>query len=178
MTSVAPSIQIPPAGEALWRPRSRFWRGHLLGSEYAWALAFCVPYIAVFLVFVVYPIGFGIWLGSEPSLYATLFSDPIYGQTVLNTALYLGVGMNLKMFLALMLSGFFVHRGWWRKALLMLFVLPWAMPAQPAYMSIHWMLNGEWGLLNNLVWHVFGTDNIFRFIPTPRYSAVFKTVWP
>ena len=31
----------------------------------------------------------------------------------------------------------------------MLFVLPWAVPALPTFISIHWMLNGEWGLLNN-----------------------------
>jgi multiple sugar transport system permease protein len=136
--------------------RSRAWRGHLLGSEYAWAVAFCVPYLAVFLAFVAYPVAFGIWMGSEPGLYATLLSDPIYPQTVVNTALYLGVAMNLKMFLALLLSGFFMRRGWWVKGLLMIFVLPWAMPALPAYMSIHWMLNGDWGLLNNFLWHLFG----------------------
>ena len=34
--------------------RWRYWRGELKGSEYAWALAFIVPYIAVFFVFVAY----------------------------------------------------------------------------------------------------------------------------
>ena len=141
---------------ALRRRRSRVRRGHLLGSEYAWAVAFCVPYAAVFLAFVAYPVAFGVWMGSDPGLYATLLSDPIYPQTVINTALYLGLAMNLKMFLALLLSGFFMRGGWWVKGLLMVFVLPWAMPALPAYMSIHWMLNGDWGLLNNLLWHLFG----------------------
>ncbi|HYM73993.1 MAG TPA: hypothetical protein VET89_13500, partial [Stellaceae bacterium] len=121
------------------------------GSEYAWAIAFCIPYIAVFLVFVAYPVAFGIWMGSDPSLYATLFSDPIYLETVVNTALYLGIAINMKLFLALLLSGFFMRRGWWVKALLMVFVLPWAVPALPTYISIHWMLNGEWGLINNLL---------------------------
>ncbi len=148
--------QALPAPAARPRARGRSWRGHLLGSEYAWAVAFCVPYAAVFLAFVAYPVAFGIWMGSDPGLYGTLVSDPIYPQTVVNTALYLGVAINLKMFLALLLSGFFVRKGWWVKALLMIFVLPWAVPAQPAYMSIHWMLNGDWGLVNNLLWHLFG----------------------
>lgn len=138
------------------RPRRRLWRGHLQGSEYAWALAFCVPYVAVFFAFVVYPVGFGLWMGSEPSLYETLFSDPIYLQTVVNTALFLGIAINLKLFLALLLSGFFMRPGWWSKALLMVFVLPWAVPSLPTYISIHWMLNGEFGLLNNLVWEITG----------------------
>jgi len=138
--------------------QNRRWRGHLQRSEYAWAVAFCVPYIAVFLVFVVYPVCFGIWMGSKPSLYAELFADPIYAKTVVNTALFLGVAINLKMFCALLLSGFFMRRGWWVKALLMIFVLPWAVPAPPAFMSIHWLLNGEYGMLNNLLYELFGID--------------------
>jgi multiple sugar transport system permease protein len=133
-----------------------FWRGHLRGSEYAWALAFCLPYVAVFLIFVAYPVGFGIWMGSAPALYGSLFADPIYWETLVNTALFLGIAINVKLFLALLLSGFFMRKGWWTKALLMVFVLPWAVPSLPTYISIHWMLNGEWGLINNLLWHLFG----------------------
>src|SRR5690242_14988632 len=78
----------------------RFWRGHLQRSEYAWALAFCVPYVAVFLAFLAYPIAFGAWMGSEPHLYRELISDPIYLMTVFNTALFAVVAINIKMFCA------------------------------------------------------------------------------
>ena len=44
------------------------------------------------------------------------------------------------------------------KGLLLIFVLPWAVPALPTFISIHWMLNGEWGLLNNLLWDLFHID--------------------
>jgi len=140
------------------RPRARFWRGHLLGSDYAWAVAFCVPYIAIFLAFIAYPIGFGLWMGSDPELYRRLFADPIYVKAAVNTAIYVGVTINVKMVLALALSGIFMRRGWWIKAMLMVFVLPWAMPTWPAFMSIHWMLNGEWGLINNFLWLAFGIN--------------------
>ena len=136
----------------------RYLQGSLKGSEYSWAIAFLVPYVAVFLTFVVYPAFYGMWMGSEPSLYTDLFSDPIYRSTVINTLLFLAIGVNLKMFGALLLSGFFMRRGWWVKALLMLYVLPWAVPALPTFISIHWMLNGEWGLINNALFHAFGVD--------------------
>ena len=110
-----------------------------------------MPYVAVFLAFVVYPVAYGLWMGSEPALYTELFADPIYQRTVVNTLLYVGIGVNVKMFLALLLSGFFMRRGWWIKGLLMIYVLPWAVPALPAFISIHWMLNGEWGLVNNVL---------------------------
>jgi len=140
--------------QSLWR----YWRGGLRGSEFAWAVAFVIPYIAVFLAFVIYPVCYGVWMGSQPHLYAEVFSDPIYQKTVVNTLLFVAFGVNLKLFFALLLSGFFMRPGWWVKALLMVFVLPWAVPALPTFISIHWMLNGEWGLLNNLLYILFGID--------------------
>jgi multiple sugar transport system permease protein len=137
------------------RTRRRFWRGELQGSEYTWALAFVIPYIAIFLVFVVYPVAFGLWMGSEPKLYAELFDDPVYQMSIVNTVLYLAIAVNVKMFLALLLSGFFMRPGWWTKALLMVFVLPWAVPSMPIFTSMHWMLNGDYGFINNLLWELF-----------------------
>jgi len=32
----------------------------------------------LFVAFVIYPIGYGLWMGSNPALYAELFSDPRY----------------------------------------------------------------------------------------------------
>ncbi len=135
----------------LWRP----WAGSLKGSDHAWAVAFVVPYVAVFLLFVAYPVAYGLWMGHNPALYGQLFADPIYLSTVVNTLLYLAIGVNVKMFCALLLSGFFVRRGWYVKALLLVFVLPWAVPALPTFISVHWMLDGQWGLLNNILWNFF-----------------------
>ena len=140
------------------RARSRMFRGSLQGSEYTWALAFVIPSIAIFLIFVIYPVVYGLWLGSDPASYVELFDDPIYQTTIINTALYLAIGVNVKMFLALLLSGFFMRRGWWVKALLMIYVLPWAVPQLPVFISIHWMLNGDYGLLNNLLFELFGIE--------------------
>ena len=50
----------------------RYWRGNLKGSEFTWALAFSVPYIAVFVGFVAYPVFYGVWMGSDPALYAVV----------------------------------------------------------------------------------------------------------
>src|SRR5215813_13557935 len=102
------------------RTLSRSLRGTMKGGEYTWALAFLVPYIAVFVAFVVYPVVYGLWMGSDVSLYRELFADPIYHNTVVNTVLYLALGVNVKMFLALLLSGFFMRPGRWSKILLLI----------------------------------------------------------
>lgn len=138
--------------------RRKVWRGGLLGRDYLWALAFVTPYIAVFLAFVIYPVAYGLWLGSDPASYRALFADPVYPETVVNTLVFLAIGVNLKLFLALMLSGFFMREGWWVKALLLVYILPWAVPGIPTFISIHWMLNGQWGLINNTIWSLFQTD--------------------
>ena len=105
LADVAPkSLALPLPAAPIFQRRGRFWRGHLLGAEYAWALAFCVPYIAMFLAFIVYPIGFGFWMGGDLQLYRDLFDDPVYIGAAINTALYVGVGVNIKMLLALLLA--------------------------------------------------------------------------
>ena len=117
------------------RLRRRAWRGSLQGSEFTWAVAFLIPYAALFLAFVAYPVAYGLWLGHKPALYAELVSEPIYQRTVVNTVLYVAIGVNLKMFGALLLSGFFMRRRWWVRGLLLVYVLPWAMPALPVMRS-------------------------------------------
>jgi len=138
--------------------RQRTRHGQRLGSEFTWAVAFALPYVVMFFAFVIYPIAYGLWLGGQPELYRQLFADPRYITAVVNTVLYVGIGVNVKMFLAFLLSGFFMRKRWWIKALLVVYILPWATPALPAYMSIHWFVNGQWGMLNNLLYFIFGID--------------------
>ena len=126
--------------------------------ETRWAMAFAAPYGAIFLAFVLYPVIFGLWLGGKPALYRELFSSPLYLTAVANTLIFVGIGVNVKMALAFLLSGFFMRDRKWIKVLLVLFILPWATPALPAFMSIHWMLNGEWGLLNTALAELSGID--------------------
>jgi multiple sugar transport system permease protein len=143
-----------PAGRAR-RPR---WLFRLQGSDTAWAIAFVVPYAAVFVAFVAYPVVFGLWMGSRPTLYALLFSDPRYIDTLVNTMLFVCIGVNVKMFLAFVVSGFFMQRRWWVRALLVVFLLPWALPALSVFLSIHYMLVSQWGLLDSLWTAVTGAD--------------------
>jgi multiple sugar transport system permease protein len=132
--------------------------GEFITAEFTWAVAFALPYVVMFFAFVIYPIAYGLWLGDQPALYEQLFADPRYLTALINTVLYVGIGVNVKMFLAFLLSGFFMRKRWWIKALLVVYILPWATPALPAYMSIHWFVNGQWGMLNNLLYYIFGID--------------------
>ena len=137
-------------------------RRRLRGSDFRWAIAFVLPYAAVFFVFVVYPFGYALWMAGRPSLYAELIEDPSYLRAVVNTLLFVGLGVNLKMFLALLLSGFFMRRHWWIRALLAVFILPWALAAAQACVSFHWMLQ-EGGLVNGVMSALFGIEGPIWF---------------
>jgi multiple sugar transport system permease protein len=145
-------------GLLYWLGRRFIPRFLLQGSDTTWAVAFLVPYIGVFLFFVLYPVGYGIYLGHRPVKYLELFSDPIYVRTAINTLIYLAFGVNLHLFGALLLSGFFTRRNWRVRSLFMIYILPWAMPAIPSFIAIHWMLNGEWGFINNFIYYVSGLN--------------------
>jgi multiple sugar transport system permease protein len=125
-------------------------------------MAFVAPYAAVFLVFFVYPFGYALWMASNSSLYADLIADPFYLPTVVNTLLFVGLGVNIKMFLALLLSGFFLRRDWWIKPLLAIYVLPWLIAAAQVCTSFHWMLQQQ-GLVNGLLSAWFDTDGPLWF---------------
>ena len=152
----AGSIAVSPPSPPPWRLR-------LPSSEVTWAIAFVIPYGAMFLAFVVYPVAYGLSLASSPSLYADLVADPLYARTVINTLLFVAFGVNVKMFLALLVSGFFMRRRWWIKALLVIYILPWALPSVPAFVSFHWMLIGEYGFLDSLLSALFGIDGPIWF---------------
>ena len=143
-----------------WRPPSR---RRLRGADLRWAIAFIAPYAAVFLAFVVYPFGRALWMAGKPSLYTELFSDPLYLPTLVNTAIFVGIGVNLKMFLALLLSGFFLQRRWWIRALLVPFILPWLIATAQACVSFHWMLIDQRGLLDGLLSAFLGIDGPIWF---------------
>jgi multiple sugar transport system permease protein len=124
----------------------------------AWGLMLVTPYLLVFLVFVLYPVLYGLWLAREPASYTKLFDDPVFARSVGNTAAFLVLGINLKMAIALFLSGFFVNTRTWVKWLSLLFILPWAVPSIPTILSMRFMLNPEWGIINSLIFRLSGED--------------------
>jgi multiple sugar transport system permease protein len=123
-----------------------------------WGRMLVLPYLLVFLVFVLYPVCYGLWLARDPQNYARLFDDPIFFRTAVNTVVFLVVAVNLKMVIALALSGFFVESRWWIKLLGAVFILPWAVPSIPTILSVRFMLNPEWGVINNTIFRLTGLD--------------------
>ena len=123
-----------------------------------WGRAMVVPYLLLFAVFVLYPVCYGLWLARDPGNYVKLAQDPVFFRTAINTFIFLVVGVNLKMIIALGLSGFFAQTRWWIKLIAALFILPWAVPSIPTILSVRFMLNPEWGVINSTIFKLTGLD--------------------
>jgi multiple sugar transport system permease protein len=149
-TALASSAAAAASGSARVRPGLSTWT--------LWGRALLVPYVLVFLVFVLYPVGYGLWLARHPSSYERLLDDPIFYRTAINTLIFVVVAVNVKMVVAMGLSGFFVQTRWWVKIVSMVFILPWAVPSIPTILSVRFMLNPEWGIINSTIFRMTGLD--------------------
>src|SRR5207245_2041705 len=119
-------------------------------DENVWGKA-TAPILVLFAAFVIYPMAFGVWYALDADSYRALFSDPTFRQTVVNTLWYVGFAVNVKLFLALLLSGILDFQFAWIRVLAALFLIPWAVPALPGILSFRWMLNSQWGIFNYLL---------------------------
>jgi len=144
-----------------------------------WGRMLVLPYVLIFLVFVLYPVGYGLWLARHPQSYVHLFEDPIFFRSVLNTLVFLIVAINVKMVIAMVLSGFFVTERWWIKILSLIFILPWALPSIPTILSVRFMLNPEWGVINTLIFQLTGLDgpNWLNHPPLALGFSMLMHVW-
>ncbi|HSV17644.1 MAG TPA: sugar ABC transporter permease [Casimicrobiaceae bacterium] len=146
------TIALPHEEPVAPAPRRR------MSTWQTWGFILLAPYALIFLVFVLYPVGYGLWLARHPQSYVALFSDPIFETSVVNTLVFIIVAINLKMVAALYLSGFFVNTRTWIKWLSVLFILPWAVPSIPTILSVRFMLNPEWGVINQLIFKLTAED--------------------
>src|SRR6195952_380217 len=129
-----------------------------LSTPQVWGIVLLAPYLLVFLAFVVYPVCYGLWLARHPASYVALYNDPIFARAALNTLIFLVIGINFKMLVALFLSGFFAQQRPWIKWLSVLFILPWAVPSIPTILSVRFMFNPGWGVVNTLIFSPPGAD--------------------
>jgi multiple sugar transport system permease protein len=137
-----------PRGPPWWR----------LSTPQVWGILLLAPYVLVFLAFVVYPVCYGLWLARHPASYVALYHDPIFARAAVNTLIFLVIGINFKMLVALFLSGFFIQERSWIRWLSVLFILPWAVPSIPTILSVRFMFNPEWGMVNHLIFTLTGDD--------------------
>jgi multiple sugar transport system permease protein len=188
--AVVPARTVTVAGE---RPRWRRRAATALQREGVLAYLFMAPGWAILLLFMAYPFFLGIYLSLTDRMigfpdsryigldnYRYLWDDPIFRQTIRNTAIY-GIGtvpfkLVLGLCLALLLNRSFRFSRLMRAGLL----LPWIVPT--ALSSLAWLMLFN-GVLSPISWILrdWGViDHNINFLGTAwnaRISLCVANIW-
>ncbi len=130
----------------------------------AWkSYLFVLPFLSIFAAFIVYPLLSEVYysftryeIGVAPRFvglqnFRLLLQDSDYRQSVVNSLIYVGIGVNVKLALALLIALFLNREFKGRSLVQSLFLLPWAAATISSLLSFRWMLDTDYGVLNSLL---------------------------
>jgi len=152
---------------------------------YGYALA--SPFIIFLSLFLLFPLAYEVFIslfdaqfqfiGSEHL--RRLLVDPAYTQSLTNTALYVGMGVNLKMMLALFLANALnaiEFRG--KRLYKALIMIPWVIPIVPSALNFRWMLDADYGIINQILFGLGFPPGGWLIQPQLAMSSViFIHIW-
>ena len=176
----APAAAFPPAEAGRRRRR-----------EWLIAYLFLLPFLAVYLVFLVYPLIDGFWISLHDwelignvrdyigfANYADLWSDPLFWQTVRNTGVFALMTVPTMTVCALALALAVSRPGWLFSLLRGIFFASSVFSVSVVTLVWHMVLDGDRGLIANLFRSV-GLQPI-GFLGDPDWampSLVVTTLW-
>jgi len=154
-------------------------------TVYGYVLA--SPFLLFLSMFLLFPLAYEIFMAlfnSRLEFVGTeylrrLLVDPSYVESLLNTALYVGVGVNVKMLLALLLANALNSIDFTGKRLYKaLIMIPWVIPVVPSALNFRWMLDADYGIIDQVL-HNLGIAPVGWLI-NPHLalgSVIFIHIW-
>ncbi|MBW1695346.1 MAG: sugar ABC transporter permease [Deltaproteobacteria bacterium] len=124
---------------------------------------FVLPFVFIFVSFIIYPLLMEVYysftryeIGLTPKFiglqnFIDLLDYPDYRQSIINTLIFIGVGVNIKLLLALFIALFLNRDFKGRSIVQALFLLPWAAATISSLLSFRWMLDTDYGVLNAML---------------------------
>lgn len=131
--------------------------------EKIYGYIFILPFIFLFILLIIYPLFLEVYysfndkkVGLEPIfvgfknfIYLLSYND--YARSVFNTALFVGLGVNIKLIIALLLANFFNSNFKYNRVVRGLFVMPWPLPIISSLLIFYWMFDYDWGIVNHIL---------------------------
>jgi multiple sugar transport system permease protein len=159
-------------------------------SENTLGIIFVLPFIFFFIFFVISPLIEEISLsfyeakiGTEHKFigiknFITLASSLDYNRALLNTALYVGIAVNIKLVLALLIANYLNKDFKGRTIVEILFLLPWAIPTVSALLNFRWILDTDMGIINQILSEI-GLSKVkwLSQYETAMFSIIMFHIW-
>jgi multiple sugar transport system permease protein len=152
--------------------------------------AFLLPLVAYLLVCYAYPLLTTVDLslrdytvrtfvhGGAPLIgfgnYVTVFTDPVFGTALRNTAVFTVVSLACQYTIGLALAVFFSRHFRLAATLRALFLVPWLLPLIVSASTWAWLLNSEAGVVNAAL-GALGLDTV-HWLTSPGWSLVAVTI--
>jgi len=159
-------------------------------SENTLGIIFVLPFIFFFIFFVISPLIEEISLsfyeakiGTEHKFigiknFITLASSLDYNRALINTALYVGIAVNIKLALALLIANYLNKDFKGRTIVEILFLLPWAIPTVSALLNFRWILDTDMGIINQILSEI-GLSKVkwLSQYETAMFSIIMFHIW-
>jgi multiple sugar transport system permease protein len=116
-------------------------------------ILFSLPFLIFFSFFVIYPIIYAATAVLDKDVWLFLVRDPLFLRSLTNSLIFVGVGVNVKMMLALLVSGLLTFRNRFKlvRILYSVFIFSWVLPVVTAMLGIRWFFNHSYGTANLLL---------------------------
>ena len=153
---------------------------------------FMLPAAALLLVFLLYPLGLGLWLGltdatlGEPGHFVgwdnflTLFQDDVYWLSVFNTIIYTVVASAAKFLLGLWLAMLLNEHMPFKAFIRAIVLLPWIVPTVLSAIAFWWIYDSQFSIVSWALKHMGLIKSNIDFLGDPvnaRISVVIANVW-
>jgi multiple sugar transport system permease protein len=153
---------------------------------------FLLPAAALLLVFLLYPLGLGLWLGltnatlGDPGEFIgldnfwTLFSDDVYWLSVFNTIIYTVIASVAKFMLGLWLAMLLNEHMPFKAFIRAIVLLPWIVPTVLSAIAFWWIYDSQFSIISWALKHMGLIKSNIDFLGDPvnaRISVIIANVW-
>jgi len=153
---------------------------------------FMLPAAALLLVFLLYPLGLGLWLGlTDATLgdpgefvgfdnFVTLFADDVYWLSVFNTIVYTVVASVAKFMLGLWLAMLLNEHMPFKAYIRAIVLLPWIVPTVLSAIAFWWLYDAQFSIISWALIHLGLIKTNIDFLGDPvnaRISVIIANVW-
>jgi len=174
-------------------PAQPNWLERLFDYKPFLIVLFLTPAIGLLVIFLLYPLGYGIWLAFTDAQIGTtgqwigldnftdIIDDPVFINTVWNTVFYTVFATIVKFALGLWLAMLLNHHIPFKTFIRAIILLPYIVPTVLSAIAFWWIYNPQFSIISYILVDVLHwRSHYIDFLGTPwnaRFSLIAANIW-